>query len=979
VGDFFCRDLYPGSLFSVTALVRGYRTDPTNKSLIFEVENSSGRNQIGTGFLTFDNELAFQFDSKPSEWLAEGENSLIISDSDPSHEYSVMINEFSVSYPREFIAVGGMLEFTLAPSGSTRSVQIDGFEMDSGYLADVTDPLNPVIDTLTSGLFTGPDGEGRYTLSLELAADTERSYIAFQSESGSRVYNAWLTLDDPSDLKTQSGTYNTLVISHEDFLPPNSEALADYIQWREGQGYRILTAGVQDVYDEFNGGLPSYHAVKRFIKYGYEHYGAEFVMLVGDASEDHKRLFLGDPPDSRGSPPDFVPAYTYSMSINAVGYRDEVVATDKWYSFIDDQPVFDYGSPEEGREGEAETEAGEREGFALPAATYPDIFLGRVPVGSDLEARAVFLKLRRYEDLSADDEWRRNFMLFADDAWSGSSSTYTYRSSEERFESSMDSVAAGIEREYRGGMRLQKLYLSKWTDNAHPEGEPSFIIRSEATDSTRSHFTPYLIDRLNDGCLFWVFQGHASRNNFSTEAGFSMYSQYRDVNRLFGNRNSIFVGLGCHISEFAYIREYDVSGISGPGGDCISEQLFLKGGAGSVGAYASCAYEDLIKNANLCENIFEVVFSKAPSDSMPPLYEATGSRWVLGELMTAAEIEHIATRSYGYEQVFRYVLFGDPMQLIDTGPPVMKSEVNWGDGWEEIVGDTLTSLNRDNRCDLRFTVTDAVSLGEVRLEIEGGIRNDLEVTPLVDTTLTYSRSYRAELDDYVLNLSEKQLLFKVFTPGGAEAGTREILVPTGIDITYNRYGNQVPVTPEDDIPPLADIKVEMDFPVFLESEPDIQVNGAQPVDLRVEASARDSTDWVARFKGPSSGGTHTITVESADYSSTSMISVWGADFDLETFNFPNPFTSGTNIMFTLGLPADRASVKIYNVSGILIREFKVSHQALSAAGRTSPNSVFWDGRDMAGNRVGNGTYIYVLDVVRDGEKISRNGKIVKLE
>ncbi len=977
VGEFHCRNIYPGALFSVKVLVRGYRPDPYNKSLIFELDNSSGRNQIGTGSLTFDNELAFQFDSNPSDWLVEGDNSLIVRE--PDIEYAVMINEFSVSYPRRFVAVDGMLHFTLQPSGSARSLEIEGFEKNSGYLIDITDPSNPVTDTLSSGLFTGPDGNGKYKLSLELPADIERSYVAFQSEAGTRVYNSWLTLDTPSGLKEQSGIFNSLVISHEDFLPPKSDALADYLQWRESQGYRILTAGVQDVYDEFNGGLPSYHAVKRFIKYGFEHYGAEFVMLVGDASEDHKRLFLGDPPDSRGSPPDFVPAYTYSMSINAVGYRDEVVATDKWYSFIDDQPVFELGSPESGREGEVEAETGERNDFSFPAASYPDVFVGRVPVGSDLEAGAVFLKLKRYEEISADDQWRRNFMLFADDAWSGSSSTYTYRSSEERFESSMDSVASRIERDYRGGMRMEKLYLSKWTENAHPAGESSSMIRSVATDSTRTYFSPYLIDRLNEGCLFWVFQGHASRNNLSTEAGFSMYSQYRDVNRLFGNRNNIFVGLGCHISEFAYIREHDVSGISGSGGDCISEQLFLKGGSGSIAAYASCAYEDLIKNANLCENIFEVVFSKAPSDSMPPLNEATGTRWILGELMTAAEIEHIATRSYGYEQVFRYVLFGDPMQRIDTGPPVMKCEVDWGDGWEQITSDTLNSQNRDNTCDLRFTVTDAVSLGEVRLEIDGGIRNDLEVTALVDTSLTYSRSYQAVLEDYVLKLSEEQLLFRVFTPGGAEAGTREILVPTRLEITYSRYGNQISVTPELDIPPGADIRVDMDFPLFLESEPEILVDGVQPVDLRVEPSAQDSTNWIAEFKGPSTGGGHTITAESAEYSNTSLINVWGADFDLETFNFPNPFTSGTNIMFTLGLPADRASVKIYNVSGILIREFKISHEALSAAGRNSPNSIFWDGRDMAGNRVGNGTYIYVLDVVRGGEKISRDGKIVKLE
>ncbi|MBD3179907.1 MAG: hypothetical protein GF417_10070, partial [Candidatus Latescibacteria bacterium] len=95
--DFFCRDLYPEGEFSVTVSLRGYyETD--NKNLRFEIENSNGTNQIGTGTLMGEEVRFFYFSSLPSEWLSEGENTLVISSQ--SAPYPVLINHFTVEYDR---------------------------------------------------------------------------------------------------------------------------------------------------------------------------------------------------------------------------------------------------------------------------------------------------------------------------------------------------------------------------------------------------------------------------------------------------------------------------------------------------------------------------------------------------------------------------------------------------------------------------------------------------------------------------------------------------------------------------------------------------------------------------------------------------------------------------------------------------------------------------------------------------------------
>ncbi|MGM0483181.1 MAG: C25 family cysteine peptidase, partial [Candidatus Krumholzibacteriota bacterium] len=963
--SFFCRDVYFEGDFTLTVSLRGvYESD--NKNLTFEIRNSRGSFEIGSGTLLGEEVKGFVFGSLPSDSLAEGENTLVISSQ--STEFPVLINYFSVEYSRIMNIGDGILEFTL--ESSPDSIMITGFSEPEGYLAEITGQTGHTIYTLTPEMFS-PSGN-EYTLSIKFPQPATGRYAVFEKGAGRHIYNRWITEDAASDIKTRTGPYNTLIIAHSDFLPPATDAVSEYVSWREQQGYRILTADVQDVYDEFNGGLPSCSAIKRFIKYGYLNWGVEFVMLVGDASEDHKRLYAG----SAGSGPDFVPSYTYAMRMDAIGYDDEVVATDKWYAFIDDDLPF--GSPSREKVFDAVNQAGSD--IRLPAAPYPDLFVGRVPVSNDIEASRVFLKMRRYEEETANGQWRRNLILFADDAWSGSTADYYYRPSEENFQGSMELTASQLESFFPGGINIERLYLSRWNNDIHTGTTPAEN-RSIAIDSTREYFNPYLIDRLNEGALFFAFQGHASRVHMTTESGFSMFTRYSDVGKLFSNRNHIYVGLGCHISEFALVKELNQASIAGPGGDCITEHLMNRSGAGSVGAYASSAYEDLIKNNRLCETIFEVIYTSPPSDTMPPGYDLTGARWILGELFTEAEIEHINTRSYGAEQSFRHVLFGDPMLNIDSGPPVMKAQADWGSGLEDIPGDTLVSRSSSNRCDLRFTANDLIALGGITLSVNGRDWTDsLEIVPVNDTGLTYSRGYRAGLNGYRLDSEQRELLFTVVSTGGEALGTKTIyLGETAVRLFYIKNGQEIEVSGRTEVMEGGDYRVRADFPVYLQAPPNVSIDGSELSDILMVPVQGDSAAWEGYFERSFSPGEHDISVSSGDFSSSLVFTVGSEEFTFDTFCFPNPFTGGTNIFFTLAERAGRGRVNIYNVSGTLIRKINIPADMLAASPFDDPGSVYWDGSDMAGNRVANGTYIYIIEVTLPGNTVSLEGKIVKLE
>ena len=97
------------------------------------------------------------------------------------------------------------------------------------------------------------------------------------------------------------------------------------------------------------------------------------------------------------------------------------------------------------------------------------------------------------------------------------------------------------------------------------------------------------------------------------------------------------------------------------------------------------------------------------------------------------------------------------------------------------------------------------------------------------------------------------------------------------------------------------------------------------------------------------------------------------DLQLLSFlNYPNPFPRKTTLTCELTAPADSLVVKIYTLSGRMIRE-------LSIPATPGFLMVEWDGRDADGVEVANGVYYAKLQIKREGEKnITEILKMMKL-
>ena len=175
------------------------------------------------------------------------------------------------------------------------------------------------------------------------------------------------------------GTNDALIIAPE-ILLPSAERLAAH---RRTQGLRVLVCPLEAVNDEFNGGRKSSYAIKRLIKYSYDTWGAKFVTLMGDGSED--------PLNQMGTAgPDLIPAQRIAAPVGipeGTANVYESVPSDPWYVWCLDG------------------------GCSLTSNYLQDMFIGRLPVATPERAVAMVDKLIKYDDVQPDQAWRRKIKI----------------------------------------------------------------------------------------------------------------------------------------------------------------------------------------------------------------------------------------------------------------------------------------------------------------------------------------------------------------------------------------------------------------------------------------------------------------------------------------------------------------------------------------------------------------------------------------
>jgi uncharacterized repeat protein (TIGR01451 family) len=194
---------------------------------------------------------------------------------------SVFINSFDVTYQRLYEASGDRLAFR---GDGHMPVTVGGFTSPDIMVFDVTNPLIPKLNAATT---VGPDTTG-YSVSLNPASAS----TPYFSVTGSEIQRLSGKAVGAFSLSSRNNAADYIIIAPFGLISA-AQVLADY---RKTQGYKTMVVDIENIMNEFNYGIPSPEAIKKFLSYAYSNWktAPRYVVLAGDGSMDYKdNLGLG--------------------------------------------------------------------------------------------------------------------------------------------------------------------------------------------------------------------------------------------------------------------------------------------------------------------------------------------------------------------------------------------------------------------------------------------------------------------------------------------------------------------------------------------------------------------------------------------------------------------------------------------------------------------------------------------------------------
>jgi hypothetical protein len=258
------------------------------------------------------------------------------------------------------VGAGAVAGFTILNAGSATSVW------------EITDPLQPVK--------MNASGNSSQTL-FENDASRLREYVAFANAN---------TLAPIAMGKTgnqnlhNSSTADLIIITHSSLLSEAQRLAQFHLQH---DGYKIVTATTEQIYNEFSGGVPDPGGLRDFVKMYFDKAGNDltkkpkYLLLFGSGSYDYRYRIAGNS--------NLVPAYESVASLEPL----LTYTSDDFFGLLDDADDINLNDPNE----------------------TIDVGIGRIPARNTAEAKIMVDKIIRYHDTSSFGSWRNQSVFVADD------------------------------------------------------------------------------------------------------------------------------------------------------------------------------------------------------------------------------------------------------------------------------------------------------------------------------------------------------------------------------------------------------------------------------------------------------------------------------------------------------------------------------------------------------------------------------------
>ena len=880
----------------------------------------------------------------------------------------VSLDAFEATYWRAYRALGGYLAATSAAAAGPFQVHATGFTSAAIRLYDVTDGVSPVRLALDPSHIT-PVGGGEYALDFQdsTVAPVVRRYVVFDTpkflppERYAAVTRRHLT--------GAVGEQDYVLIVPEAFLP----AMAPLAALRRAQGLGVVVAPLESVSDEFNGGRKSAFAIKRFLRWAYESWNTRFVTLVGDGSCDGRNVLPW-------AGTDWMPVQLVPAPVGAGTLGLELVPSDPWYGWcVKDEATC----------------------TRADSLREPEIYVGRLPVGSLQQASDVVAKLVAYEAFDSTETWRRRMLLLADDCYSGTSffggggagSGYCYRYWEEVFRQLNEATAEIISDPSRAGMSLAQpevldlrywltepsLYQVNGPGDTCRVGNPSPMSRAEAILS--ANFKPALFQRLNAGVLWWNYQGHANQTVLAHEGFYHSLGTNQDyVNFLNDDKPFLFSAFSCHANAFAGEREARPDN-----GPSLGENMVTVPRRGAIASWASTGFEVVPSSGtyHLNTELARALFQSPPHDDERGRGVADrGARVVLGEAIAVALLRYLpSVRQWPYEREvgLTYNLLGDPATRLWVGPAQVTVTAN---GVPVTNGQPVRLTTSGDTLRLEAELVSNVEITSI--ELVQSRRGGTTVVPPSLYTLTPSfpdtgiggaggRRYHLS---YFTTLASSSLRYQLRVTD--RYGVTQ-LFEVVFEFRTELFAGDVPLHDNDLVAADAALALLVLSPGKLDPDSlDLEVDG-QPQAFVAEAARGDTTGrqfWLRWQHAPYAEGGHRVLLEEATAENPEHRFQVVSRFALrDVFAFPNPFDDelGTRFVFTLtGDAGADVLVRVFTASGRRVYETRL--------GGLPPghHEIPWDGLDEEGQKLANGIYFYKVVAHGSAGTSSYDGRLVKL-
>ena len=863
------------------------------------------------------------------------------------------LNWIEVEYSRRYLARGNTLRFRSGDNGAVVELRVGGFTSPAIEIYDVT---APTAARRVTGVAVTQTSPGVYEALFRANESTgERRYVAVVPGAETALGSSAILADAPSDLTVPgafpaSGEARSIVIAPQAFLLP-ANRLADF---RRSQGYVVEVANVQDVYDQFSGGVKSARAIRRYLRYAYRNWtpAPAYVLLAGDASLDYKHRLAE-------SSIDWVPTY---MSFEAISGPPgaEQVAQDSYYALNLNAP--------------------------LPAESdyVPSLFLARIPASSSAELDQFVTKVIQYETFQPTDAWRGRMLLLSDDDYSTglfSGASYCQNDAELLFKQTnvdfANTAAAS-----QSGRDLTPIFfdLKTYSDPLAATCQstpgcrnPGCVINAfrqpnSAVEQFHAQLTP--------GALFLNVQAHANRYLLAHEIIFctdpSRCVSSNDYDLMSNvNRPVIFMVWGCHANQFP---DGPFAGSFVDSLDAIGEQWLLLPNKGSIASVGSSGYEFL--NTNDVYNLYvaDALFSIPPAPPPPP-GEPRRARWIVGEVLGTAAIRN-GLNPFTVQAVMNRTvgLLGDPMLRVDALPPrVFEARL---DGGLVTDGAAFSSDSPTDSLTLAASVRDEASIRTLGLAERDIASSGVAAYDSTLYSVAYSDTGRvATLTGRVRPRNANYDLQVNAVDGNGRGQT--FTLQARVAVQY--LANGAPIVNGVFVENAAVLRAEVTTPIPVTADSLSLLLDAVPIAVTKTASDGTGRRWVLESLPESRGpGTHVL-----------QIAVGGrtAGFDQATYQVSAEFTmrgvavvsprmqgtgcGGSIFQYELSAPASKVELLLLTVSGRRVA-------SLDLPGSAGLNVYCWDGRDSQGNDTATGLYFYrvrATDVT--GKTAEQDGRMIR--